>query len=1071
MTKIVKFFMDRPTLFWSFMIGIIFMGILSYKNMPKLEDPAIAIKQASVIVMYPGADAHQVELDVAQLMEDELRTLPDVDKIKTECRPGQVMFNVEFQKETPMEEIEQHFDMLRRRVDAAAMKLPQGCMPPIVVDDMMDVYGLFYAFKGDGYTSDELERYAKLLRRELLTVKGVKRINIGGTQSEEITVQFTPEQLARNGLMPTMIASALQSATKTVGAGKVESGQDRFSVQVSDAIKTEKDIENLLIETPDGRKVRLKDLAVISRHYVSPRTNVFYVDGEPALTFMITLEGSAIVPKVGEAVDAKIAEVMKRFPAGIETEKIFFQPDKVNDAMSSFMLNLLESVLIVIVVLIFSMGWRSGLIIGFGLILTVALSFPILSMMGTTLQRISLGAFIVAMGMLVDNAVVIMDGILVDRQKGLPRDTYLYRIGRNVAMPLLGATIIAASTFLPIFLTPGSVGEFAGDLFRVIGVSLLVSWLLALIQVPVCTAAWYKDNDKAPGKDGGVVEVKRSAAQKVIQKILTFLIRYKWVSAAACFVLLFFVMSGMKNVRQVFFPDFDYKQFVAEVYFPPETNPDAVAARMLELSDSAQAFPGVDRVALYTGGSPGRYCLIRPMPVGGDNYAEFIVDCKDFKTMQKVQAALREYLRGIAPDAYIRTRKYNFSISTSHTVEVEFAGPDPEVLRSLSAQAAKIMRDCKWVDPYSVQTNWQEGNKKLDVNYSQEMAQRAGVNRGDVGNAISAATDGYIVGAIADQDKTVPVKITVRDAEGQRITDLNRIPVWSQMNIGLDGDDLQAMLTGSMSKSDMQSRVYRSTMLANVVDSTTTGWHEGYIYRFNGQRAIEVECDPAFDRDNRATPAKVLEAITPLLDKIQVPSGYTMRLVGENDTSKDANDNLLGSVPLMMGILLFVLLLLFNDWRKVTVIILCFPFVFVGIVPALRMTDTPFTFMAILGLLGLIGMMVKNAIVLVDEIKRQTVEEKQHVYHAIINATLSRVRPVLLASLTTVVGMIPLIPDPMYGSLAVVVVGGLILGTLVTLVLLPLLYSILFRVKKPKDDGDNAGVPAPQPVKTITEAK
>lgn len=1042
--------MQRPVLFWSCMVAILLMGILSYKSMPKLEDPAVAVKQASVVVIYPGASAHQVELDVAQLLEDELRTMPDVDKLKTECRPGQCLINVEFDKSTPMPEVEQHFDLVRRKVDNVASRLPQGCMPPMVIDDMLDVYGLFYAFKGDGYSSDELERYAKVLRRELLPIKGVKRINIGGTQQEEIEIVFSPEQLSRNGLMPTMIASALQSATKTVGSGRLQTGQNRYVINVSDGVAAVADIKNLLIDTPDGRKVRLKDLATVSRRYVRPATGLFYVDGEPALTFMVTLENSAIVPDVGALVDEKIAQVMQRFPAGIETEKIFFQPDKVNDAVSSFMLNLLESVLIVILVLVFSMGWRSGLIIGFGLVLTVALSFPILNMMGTTLQRISLGAFIVAMGMLVDNAVVIMDGILVDRNKGLPKDTYLYRIGHNVAMPLLGATVIAASTFLPIFLTPGSVGEFAGDLFRVIGISLLVSWFLALIQVPVCTAAWFKDNKKTVNKEGEVVALKRSAAQKVIAKIVTFLIGHKYISVICAAAILVFAMSGMKNVRNVFFPDFDYKQFVCELYFPPEMNPDAVTARMLELSDSIEGMKDVDRVAMYTGGAPGRYCLIRPMPVGGDNYAEFIIDTKDFKTMQRVQGLVRDRLREIAPEAYIRTRKYNFSITTTHTVEVEFTGPDPAVLRQLASEAAAVMRKCPYVDAYSVQSNWQPTNKQLTVNYSQEAAQRAGVNRADVGNAIAAATDGYTVGVINDQDKMLPIKIKVREADGRRVTDLDRIPVWSQMNIGLDGDDLQAMLTGSLSSSELQSRVYRSTMLANVADSTSQTWDEGYIYRFNGARAIEVECDPN-PHVHEATPAKVVEMITPEIDAIKLPAGYHMRYVGEGETSGEANGYILGSLPLMLGILVFVLLLLFNDWRKLGVIVLCFPFVFVGIVPALLLTDTPFTFMAILGLLGLIGMMCKNAIVLVDEIHRLNTEEEQHLFHAIVNATLSRVRPVLLASLTTVVGMVPLIGDPMYGSLAAVVIGGLLLGTLVTLVLLPLLYSLFFKVKKPKD--------------------
>lgn len=1044
MTRLAKFFLERPTLFWSLMAAILIMGVLSFFNMPKLEDPAVPIKQASVVVIYPGADAHTVELDAVQMLEDELRTLPDIRKIKSEVRAGQATISVEFLKEMPISEIEQHFDMLRRKVSDASSRLPSGCYAPVVVDDMLDVYGIFYAFKGDGYTYKEMEKYAKELRRDLVTVPGVKRINIGGTRSEVIEIEFTPEQLARNGLIPSQIMMSLQSAIKTVNAGALKAADDRLTIDITEAVTDEDDLSNLLINTPEGKKVRLRDLAKISRTYATPASNIFFVDGEPALTFTITLENSAIVPDVGKAIDARIAEVMQRFPAGMEVEKIFFQPDKVSEAISSFMINLLESVLIVIVLLIFAMGWRSGIIIGLGLVLTVALSFPILEHLGTTLQRISLGAFIVAMGMLVDNSVVIMDGILVDRKRGLPASQYLFRIGKNTALPLLGATVIAASTFLPIYLSPGSTGEFAGDLFLVICVSLLVSWVLALIQVPVCSAAWLPKEDK---DNDSKKESRPNIVNRTIERIIVFLIGHKTVSAITAVAVLFAAGYSMKFVRNIFFPDFDYKQFVLECYFPSQSDPDAVTARMLELSDSAQTFPDVERVALSTGGAPARYCFVRPMPSGGNNYAELIVDTHDFKTMQKLSVDLLAYLRSIAPEAYIRSRKYNFSISSTHTVEAEFTGPDPAVLRRLSAQAEAIMRACPLIDPYSVQNNWNAPMHQLTFNYSQEGAQRAGISRSDVANALQAATDGYVVGAINDQDKVVPVYITMRNADGSRISDLTTIPVWSTLNINVDPSSVSDLLSGAASQLEIADQLYKTTIMSNVIDSTGIVWNENLISRYNGRRAIEAECDP--DPFNpEASPASVMAMIRQSIDSIPLPPGYNMRWVGELETSDESNEALLGFMPLIMIIVFAVLLLLFNRWKKVFLILICFPFVLCGIVPLLLLTDTPFTFMAILGFMGLIGMMVKNAIVLVDEINRLTTEESVPEYDAIIRATLSRVRPVMLASITTIVGLIPLINDPMYGSLAVTIIGGLFVGTIVTLMLLPLFYSIFFKVKK-----------------------
>lgn len=1051
MDRITKFFMQRRTLFWALMAGILMLGVLSYLRMPKLEDPAIAVKQASVVLIYPGADAHQVEIEAAQPVEDALRTLPDIKKIKTECRPGQALINVEFVMELPVEELEQRFDLIRRKTSDVAMTLPQGCMEPIVVDDMVDVYGLLFTLTGDGYDYPEMERYAKLLRRELLTIPGVRRVNIGGVPSEVLTVEFTPEQLSRNGLMPTQVMMALQSAAKTVDAGAFSNAGDRVAINVSEAVVTEKDLSNLLIDTPEGKKVRLADIARITRTQGTPKRNQIFVDSEPALTLALTLESSAIVPDVGKEVDAKVAEVMRSMPAGMVLQKVFYQPDKVSDAVEGFMLNLLESVLIVIIVLMFSMGWRSGVIIGFGLILTVALSFPILANLGTTLQRISLGAFIVAMGMLVDNAVVIMDGILVDKQRGLRPETYLYRIGRNTALPLLGATVIAACTFLPIYLTPGSVGEFAGDLFLVICVSLLVSWILALIQVPVCAAAWL--GVKNPGK--AVAEIEKSAPKpnvfnRVVEKLLRWLIGHKAVSLTCALAILLGAVAGMTRVRQVFFPDFDYKQFVVECYFQPEAHPEAVADRILALADSAKVFPGVERVVVSTGGAPARYTLVRPMPAGGDNYAEMIVDCGDFKTMQRVQNELREHLRDIAPDAYIRTRKYNFSITSSHTVEIEFAGPDPAVLRRLSAEAENLMRECPLVDPYSVQNNWMPRGRQITFNYSQADAQRAGVNRSDVANALQAAGDGMAVGVVADGDKQVPVYVTMRRSDGSRVTDLANIPVWSTANISVDQSKLAGLATGATSADDLRKNLFRSTMLSAVTDSATLGWNEMYITRLNGRRVIEAECDPD-PLNPDATPAKVEAWLKDHLDRIQIPEGYETRFVGESELSGEAIEKLIGFMPTILLIVFVVLLCLFNNWKKLFVVLVSFPFVLCGIVPLLLLTDTPFTFIAILGFMGLIGMMVKNAIVLVDEITRLSTEEGQHLFHAVINATLSRVRPVMLASFTTIVGMIPLISDPMYGSLAVVVIGGLFVGTIVTLLLLPLFYSLLFKVKKPDE--------------------
>lgn len=1036
--------MKRPTLFCSLMTFILIAGVLAFLQMPKLEDPAVSVKQAMVIVPYPGATAHEVELKVAQTMEDELRALPNVKKIKSECQNGMATITVEFQMTVLQKDLEQHFDLLRRKVNDSRSKLPQDCYDPIVIDDMMDVYGIFYAFTGEGYSYPELYKYAKLIRRELLGVKGVKRILITGNRDEVIQITLSKEKIARNGIIPTQIMMSLQNAGKTVNAGSYQNDSDRLPLHVSSAVTDEKDIRNLLIRTPQGKTIRLGDIAQIERTYSEPQRNGFFVDGKPALAICLTMEENAIVPDVGKAVEKRLAEIMPQIPVGMEMEKIFFQPDKVDEAISSFMVNLVESVLIVILILIFTMGFRSGLIIGFGLILTIAVSFPILLMCGTTLQRISLGAFIVAMGMLVDNAIVIMDGILIDKARGLGPKTYLYRIGQHTAMPLLGATLIAVSTFLAVYLSPDSAGEYAGDLFLVLCVSLLASWILALTQVPVCAKSWLPTREKKTQQP----QIYHSPIHRFIRRTISLLVEYKKTTLATAFILLALCIFGMTKVKNLFFPDFDYKQFIVEYFLPSQTDPDRIRKDLLEMSALLKKNPAIERVAASMGSAPAHYCLVRPMTSGGDCYGELMVDCKDYETVVAQIPAVRKLLRERYPDAYIRIRKYNFSIASSHTVEVEFSGPDPAILRKLSQQAEDIMRRCPYVDPYSVGNNWKPKGKILTADYVREDALRSGIERSDVGNALLAATDGLPVGVLNDQDRTVLIHLLVRNADGSRITNLNDIPVWSTLNLRMDDDALKGVLTGSTKTDELQDQLFRSVPLGNVARQIRLDWENNYIYRLNGQRAIEAECDPNTDL-YEATPAKVVASIQKEIEGIPLPDGYKMRWVGEGELQGEAIGNLMKYLPVTLFIILGILLLLFNSWKKVILILLCFPFVFCGITPALLLFRQPFTFMAIIGMMGLIGMMVKNAIVLVDEINRLQQEEHLHPYHAVVEATVSRVRPVLMASLTTIVGMIPLVNDPMYGSMAITIMGGLTVGTLITLVLLPIFYTALFHIHKP----------------------
>ncbi len=1043
MKKLTEFFIKRKVLFWSLMAGLAIAGILSYKAMPKLEDPVVAVKQASVVVSWPGASAHEMELKVAKVMEDELRALPEIKRVRTTCQSGYALFTVEYKITAKEENLEQYFDLLRRKVNSAALYLPQGCYSPIVIDDMMDVYGIFYALTGDGYEYPELYDYAQYIRRAMLSVDGIKRVNIVGNRDEVINITLSKEQIARNGIIPTQIMSALQGAGKTVNAGSYRSDDERIAVYVNDAIQDEQDIKDLLISTLDGKQMRIGDIAKVERTYSEPQRNGFFVEGKPAIAICAAMEASAIVPDVGKAVDKKLEETMQMVPAGFEVQKIFFQPTRVSKALSSFLLNLLESVLIVIIILVFTMGLRSGVIIGIGLAMTIAASFPILLVLGTTLQRISLGAFIIAMGMLVDNAIVIMDGILVDKGKGLPPKVYLYRTVQNTAMPLLGATIIAASAFMSVYLSSGSASEYASDLFLVLGVSLLCSWFLAIVQVPMCAKSWLPRHDKK-AKSGST----DTPIHRFVRRAIGRLIEYKRTTIVVAVLLLCLSIFGLTKAKNLFFPDFEYDQFVLECFFPSATDASVVRDKLLEMSDVVSENPDVDLVSMSQGSAPAHYCLVRPMTSGGDCYGELFVNCKDYKTIEKVIPQVRRELREAYPEAYIRTRKYNFSISTSHTVEVEFSGPDPAVLRDLAAQAEEIMKASPYVDPYSVENNWKPMGKAIVADYVQQDALRSGIGRSDVANAVLAATDGMAVGALNDQDRTVVVNLLVRNADGSKIRNMDEIPVWSTLNVNFSDEDLQKLMAGGDSMQELQDKMFSAAPLGNVTRDFNLVQNEEVMIRVNGQRAIEVECDPNPD-NAKATPAKAKSSVKKAIESIDLPDGYAIRWIGDDENTEEAISDILKYVPITIVIILVILLLLFNSWKKTILILLCIPFMFCGITPTLLLTGMPLTFMTLVGTIGLVGMMVKNSIVLVDEINRLQTEEKRHPYDAVVDATVSRVRPVVMASATTIVGMVPLLGDPMYGSMAVSIMGGLAVGTVITLILLPIFYTVFFHIRKP----------------------
>lgn len=1043
MKKVILYFVNHRTLFWSLMAILTLAGIGCFIAMPKLEDPATELHMATVVVPYPGATAHEVEMEVAKPLENAIYSLPNVKKVTTTCQQDMTSVMVEFSESLTSEQVEHHFDLLRRRLHDFQGSLPNGAFDPIIMDDMADVYGVMLAMTGDGYDYDEMLRYAKHVRDELLHVKGVKRVHIAGVRPRQIDITLSRERIAANGMLPTQLMLALQSTGKPLMAGRYDAQPDHLVLQVKKAGTTVEEIRELRLTMPDGKTVRLGDLVEdISLGYADPQTYGYFVDGQPALAICVSMENSAIVPNVGRRIDKTMQEITASFPVGIDIRKVYFQPDMVSASIRSFMINLLESIVIVLLVLAIFMGWRSGVIIGMGLFLTICGSFVLLMMWGVTLQRISLGAFIVAMGMLVDNAVVIMDGIIVDRARGLRREEYLTRIARQTAMPLLGATLIAVFAFVGIVLTKGTASEYAADLFRVMAVSLLVSWVLAMVQIPACADQWMKQMP---------MQVKQSSSTRLtqrihaaIRRILTAVIARKGLSFSLAAVVLAISIWGFMQIKILFFPDFEYNQVIVECFWPENTSPNEVRDNLLKMTQTARQNPSVTSCSASQGAAPSHYCLVRPMTAGGNCYGELMVDFTDYAELCKALPNLKRQLRSEYPDAYIRFKKYNFSIATSHLIEAEFSGPDPAVLRQLADTAASIMRQSKYIDAYSVQNNWASRGQHIRVDFNEQNAATANITRQDVANALQAATTGMPIGRYAEQDEQRLIYLHVRNSDGSEIKDLGDIPVWSTFNVRPDEINLPAFLTGS--REEWSSRLFRCVPLSGVSDGVELVSNEDKLIRCNGRRAIEVEADVNMDIPD-ASPDKAINSVQKAIEAIPLPQGYQLHWWGDKGTTLEIVNTILLHTLIGVALMLITLLLLFHSWKKIAIMLLCVPFCMVGVVPSLLISGNPFTFMALLGIFGLLGMMLKNTVVLMDEIDFQRASGVSP-FEAVVEATVNRTRPVLMASVTTIVGVIPLVADPMYGPMAVSIMGGLLIGTMVTLILMPLTYAAAYHIQK-----------------------
>ena len=1015
-------------------------GILAIRSMSKLEDPEIVVKQALVVTTYPGASAHQVELEVTDLLEKSIRTMKDIEFVESRSMNDLSMITIGLSTLVPNDEVDDKWTLLRRKVTDVQGKLPEGASVPVVKDDFGDVMGMFYAMTSDGYTDREMGDYAELIKRELLAVEGVSRVDIYGQGKECIYIELVEDKLANLGVSPAEVLSTLGGQNKTVYSGYYETGDMSLRVSVNDRYKSVEEIGELLLQGHQGDQFRLKDIAKIRTGYESPVRNEMKYDNQKALGIAISANYDTDITQVGKRVEKRLGELTgSRLPVGLELHKVFFQPDRVNDALNGFMVNLVESVLIVVLLLIIFMGFRSGMIIGINLVIIVLGTLLILNLTGGTLQRVSLGAFILAMGMLVDNAIVILDGILIDIQRGMSRKEALTSIGKKTAMPLLGATLIAILAFFPIYLSPDTAGHYVRDLFIVLAVSLLLSWILALVYVPVQADRMLKIKKENVGKDP-----YDNFFYRGLRAVLTWTLRHRSVTIGATLLLMLIALGCYRFLPQGFFPDMNYDQLYIEYKLPEGYSSERVSKDLKSITDYLLAREEITHVTTSVGGTPARYNLVRSMADPSLSYGELIVDYTSPKELVATMEEIQQHLTASYPDAFVRLKRYNLMYK-KHPIEVQFNGPDPAVLRELTAQALQIMEESPAI--HLTQSNWEPKAPVLMVDYNQPVARNVGLSRQDVALSLLSATGGIPASVFHDGNQQQTIYLKSVDSEGNPIEYLDNAQIFGMLpSLGfLNKDLLQGLLTGAYSGEDILEEALRTVPLSQVTEGIKLTWEDPLVIRYNGQRAMRAQGSPVKGigtEDARQTIVAQIEAI-------ELPEGYTMHWEGERKASEQSGSYLFKYFPLAIILMIAILIMLFKDYRKPLIIVCCIPLLLIGVIFGMLISGKTFGFVAIVGVLGLVGMIIKNGIVLMDEIELQ-LRDSVNPVEALLTSSSSRFRPVMMASLTTILGMIPLLGDDLFGPLAVTIMGGLLVGTLITLIVIPLFYSLFFKIKIPR---------------------
>ncbi len=1010
--KVVNFFLKNKAVTVLMLVLVLAGGLFSYVKMGKLEDAPFTIKQALVVTPYPGATPMEVQTQVTDVLEESIQSLGELYYLKTENRAGLSKITVYVKKEIRAQQMQQLWDKLRRKVSDVQSKLPEGAGPSVVNDDFGDVLGVFYGLTGDGRSYRELEEQAKRIKNDFLRVKDVAKVEIYGVQVPTIDVTVNPSLMSRCGITTGDIARAIAGQNKVTDAGGIETGENRIRIESTGNFYSLDDIRNLTIVSHTGENFRLSEIARVEEGYKTPSTNLMRIDSRPAVGIAVSTVPTGNVVDMAGLIAERVDWFSSTMPGDFQLECIYDQGEESAVANRGFILNLIISILTVVVILLFFIGFKNGLLVGSGLLFSIFATLIVMLSNGIALQRMSLAAIIIAMGMLVDNAIVVSDSTLVNLQKGMRKRVAIMRACSSTALPLLAATVISILTFLPIYYSPHITGELFSSLVFVLGVSLMFSWVFSLTQTPFFVQEFVRRPRPNELKEalftGGIYDKFRTC--------LRFVIRHRYITVACSVVLLVAAAWSFKYIPKVFVPALEKTYFTVDMWLPEGVRFEKTDTVASSIAEYIGGYEQTEMVSSYVGRTPPRYYLSNVAFGPQSNYAQVLVRCHSSKEARRLHAILQDSLPGKFPEPFVKVNKFELSPLTEAVIEARFLGPDPAVLDSLCATAIGIMRSNPKAD--AARNEWGNMTPVIRPVYSPLKAGALGISKASMMEAVKSINDGLPVGIYRDHEKQVPVLLKSEAGYLPDAGSLGDFPVWNGMH---------------------------SAPLSQVTERIETVWEYPQVRTYNRQLSMAAMCGVKPGH----TMSEVHNEIRREIENMELPAGYSFFWDSQYKDQGEGIQALVKFFPLAFLLLIVILVALYGNFREPLIILCILPLSLIGVAAGLLLTGFDFGFFPIAGWLGLLGMMIKNVIVLIDEIKVQYRSGVSR-HKAIIEATVARTRPVLMAATTTVFGMVPLLFDVAFKGMAATIVFGLTFATLLTLFVTPALYAMFYRVNEKK---------------------